>query len=77
MDGPSSGFTITRFSRWFLIRLRTIAEAERQMMELGEVDRLDSDLLARWKVLGFTDRHIADALGGFPAAGAGSFAQGT
>ena len=67
---------ITRFSRWFLIRLRTIAEAERQMMELGEVDRLDSDLLATWKVLGFTDRHIADALGGFPAAGAGSLPKG-
>tara|TARA_B110001452_G_scaffold267174_1_gene276077 strand:+ start:2596 stop:5931 length:3336 start_codon:yes stop_codon:yes gene_type:complete len=61
---------ITRITRWFLYGFQNIANVENEIVALGSSPiELSLSNLRRWKSLGFSDAHIADALSGFPASG--------
>jgi len=61
---------ITRITRWFLYGFQNLAEIENEIVNKScSPNDLTADDLRRWKSLGFSDGHIADALSGFPALG--------
>ncbi len=61
---------ITRITRWFLYGFQNLANVENEIVAINSSpSELSYSNLRRWKSLGFSDAHIADALAGFPASG--------
>ncbi|MBT6971996.1 MAG: carbamoyl-phosphate synthase large subunit [Euryarchaeota archaeon] len=61
---------ITRITRWFLHHFENMAKVEKEITEnIGSIENLEAYSLRRWKRLGFSDAHIADAKAGFPKTG--------
>jgi carbamoyl-phosphate synthase large subunit len=60
-------------TRWFLHRFEKMAAIETEIRAAGEVGLVASNIpeveMRKWKGLGFSDLHIADALLGFPSGG--------
>ena len=57
-------------TRWFLHKFDNMAKAEAEIVASGvSAAEISEAQMRRWKGLGFTDAHIADALNGFPATG--------
>ena len=68
---------ITRITRWFLYRFEKIANVEKEITNHAcNPTEIDRATLSRWKSLGFSDSHIADALNLFPASGYKSLPKG-
>ena len=68
---------ITRITRWFLYRFEKIANTEKEITNHAcNPTEIDRATLSRWKSLGFSDSHIADALNLFPASGYKSLPRG-
>ena len=68
---------ITRITRWFLYGFENIARIENQIRSFpSDIAALDAEELLAWKSHGFSDAHIADAMGDFPAAGVASLGYG-
>tara|TARA_Y100001970_G_scaffold12536_1_gene14358 strand:- start:44713 stop:48081 length:3369 start_codon:yes stop_codon:yes gene_type:complete len=67
-------------TRWFLHRFEKIVAIETEMRAAGELGMKPSSIpeieMRRWKGMGFTDLHIADALAGFPPGGFKSLSNG-
>ena len=57
-------------TRWFLHRFKKIADVEAEIVTTNcDANHVTEAQMRKWKGLGFTDAHIADALSGFPATG--------
>ena len=57
-------------TRWFLHRFKKIADVEAEIVATNcDANQITEAQMRKWKGLGFTDAHIADALSGFPATG--------
>lgn len=60
-------------TRWFLHRFKNMADAEAEIIAAGDAGikpaKITDEQMRHWKGLGFSDAHIADALGGFPVLG--------
>ena len=68
---------ITRITRWFLYRFENIAKVENEIVSKAcNPSDVDLESLRKWKSLGFSDSHIADALNSFPATGYKSLPRG-
>ena len=64
-------------TRWFLHRFKKIADMEAEIVATDcDASEITEAQMRRWKGLGFTDAHIADALSGFPASGWNKLPQG-
>ena len=62
--------SITSITRWFLSKFENMIKNENMIVNSKcKPDELDPEKLLKWKTLGFSDAHIADALAGFPATG--------
>ena len=61
-------YEITRITRWFLYGFEKIAKTELEIVKASCLPKhLSAEQLRRWKSLGFSDAHIADALLSFPS----------
>ena len=54
---------LTKIDNWFLQRLEHIIRMDAELKKLGDMQKLDHDLLLRAKQLGFSDFQIARAVG--------------
>ena len=67
-------------TRWFLHRFENITAIETEIRAAGELGMtaplIPENEMRRWKGMGFTDLHIADALAGFSASGFKSLPEG-
>ncbi len=56
-------YELTKIDRWFLKKLKNIHDTDCELRAVGNINRLDAELLKKAKVQGFTDFQIARALG--------------
>ena len=54
---------LTKIDKWFLQKLKHIIDIDEQMKAVGNINKLDKELLREAKVYGFTDFQIARAVG--------------
>ena len=54
---------LTKIDKWFLQKLKHIIDIDEQMKAVGNINKLDRQLLREAKVYGFTDFQIARAVG--------------
>ena len=54
---------LTKIDKWFLQKLKHIIDIDEQMKAVGNINKLDKELLREANVYGFTDFHIARAVG--------------
>ena len=54
---------LTKIDKWFLQKLKHIIDIDERMKEVGNINKLDKELLREAKVYGFTDFQIARAVG--------------
>lgn len=56
-------YELTKIDKWFLQKLKGIHDTDQELRAVGNINRLDNELLRKAKVQGFTDFQIARALG--------------
>ncbi len=56
-------YELTKIDRWFLKKLKNIHDTDLELRAVGNINVLDTELLKKAKVQGFTDFQIARALG--------------
>ncbi len=56
-------FEETKIDPWFLDHLKQIVETEEHLAAIGELDKVDADLMRLTKQNGFSDRQLAKLLG--------------
>ena len=54
---------LTKIDKWFLQKLKHIIDIDERMKAVGNINKLDKELLQEAKVYGFTDFQIARAVG--------------
>jgi len=68
-------------TRWFLHRFEKMAAIETEIRAAGELGLVAMNIpgveMRKWKGLGFSDLHIADALLGFPSGGISTLQEGS